>query len=83
MAYTPGWMESYQVHGHNFTQGFERHPHVHVRVGGGEATVSLETFQFIHAGDIPKSEHGHVLDWVVSHRADLMTEWNSKSNFNG
>ena len=80
MAYTPQWMKNYLIHGHNGNQGSERYPHVHVRVGGGDASVNIETCAFIHTGGIPRNRERDVLDWVRDNRYDLMREWDSKSN---
>ena len=81
MAYTPQWMRHYHIHGHNGYQGSERCPHVHVNVGGGEASVNIETCRYI-AGEsnIPRNYRQDVLDWVESNQYDLKREWESKSN---
>lgn len=81
MARTPQWMRSYLIHGHNGNQGSERLPHVHVNVGGYEASLNIETGEYI-AGEsyIPRNYRRDVQDWVRSNRYDLMREWESKSN---
>lgn len=84
MASTPQWMRWYKIHGHNGNQGPERFPHVHVNVGGEEASVNIDTCQYI-AGEnsIPHNHRQDVLKWVRDNQYELKEEWDSKSNPQG
>ncbi len=79
-VYTPQWMKRYLIHGHDGSNGSERVPHVHVYVGDGEASVSIEDASYLRNSGIPHNRYYDVLEWVRDHRYELKDEWNSKSN---
>lgn len=81
---TPSWMSFYRIHGHNGNQGSERYPHVHVNVGGYEASVNLDTCDYQSGREnIPRNRQRDVLDWVRENQTDLLREWDAKSNPQG
>ena len=84
MASTPQWMKWYSIHGHNGCNGQERIPHVHVKVGDGEASVCISDGRYLKGeANIPHNRRSDVQDWVRSNSYSLQSEWDSKSNPQG
>ncbi len=51
-------------------------PHVHVRKGGAEAKVWLESLEFAYLRGYSARDRKFVLDTVKEHQTQLMQAWN-------
>lgn len=50
-------------------------PHLHAAYGDTEALFDLRTGEVI-AGRLPRREARYVLEWLSTHRIELMENWN-------
>ena len=49
-------------------------PHFHVFYGADKATFDIRTLGLLD-GNLPKRVHSLVIEWALSHREELMTNW--------
>ena len=49
-------------------------PHFHAYYQGGEGLFSIESGELI-AGQLPPAARRILKDWALSHRAELLTNW--------
>jgi len=49
-------------------------PHFHAEYGEFEAVYTIDTLDILR-GQLPRRAHGMVVEWALSHRAELRVNW--------
>lgn len=49
-------------------------PHFHAEYGEYEASIAINDFSILD-GDLPNRVFSYVIEWAVSHKAELMKDW--------
>jgi hypothetical protein len=61
----------------NFQQHEHNPPHIHVIYGEYVGVIDIQTLELME-GDVPEKALSLVKEWTGTHKADLLTIWNTQ-----
>lgn len=65
-------------HNHSDVCRYHNPPHLHVRYGDYEVTITLK--DYVVKGNMPAKELKRIFKWMEEHHEDLMNNWNRLQN---